>query len=137
MSQVTSTLRSTLREINRQNAPQHAAPLRRYLVDLYRNNATVDGDKLREVRVDALDYLAMLRNHNEYKRLFELYYPSDSTENKKIVQSAAKRVGLQAPIEYDPENPTANDPNVYNAARRSHKADQDSAATLEPLRDPK
>eukprot|EP01134_Creolimax_fragrantissima_P001709 CFRG1709T1 len=138
MSQITRNLRSLLREINAQHTASAAAPLRRYIVDLHREYASADSETAKAVAVDAFDYIGLMKNHREFLRLFELYYPNeDHVSNRKIVGSAANRVGLQAPIEYNPENPDANSPQKYNRKRKGMDelemtADKEKGAFMDP-----
>ncbi|KAI7903778.1 uncharacterized protein BX663DRAFT_432925 [Cokeromyces recurvatus] len=106
MSRSLSLYRNLLKEINIQYTkgtknPTFAQELR----NIYRKNQNIqDPNKVEALNKNAEDVLTFLRSSRKHKELRELY-SALVMEQKKKIELSAKRVGLNLPKEYDPNNP--------------------------------
>ncbi|KAG2220388.1 hypothetical protein INT45_006559 [Circinella minor] len=107
-----ATYRQLLREVHRQFTKTNDI-FEKQLKTMYRENKNVtDPKKMEALNTNAENVLTYLRSSRQHKELRD-QYSAIVLEQKKRIEMSAKRVGLNMPKEYNP-NEAATD-RVMNA----------------------
>ncbi|KAI9498557.1 hypothetical protein BDB00DRAFT_798475 [Zychaea mexicana] len=96
------TYRQLLREVNRQFTKTNDI-FAKQLKTIYRDNQGVtDPSKVEALNRNAENVLTYLRSSRQHKELRDMY-SAIVLEQKKRIELSAKRVGLEMPKQYSPE----------------------------------